>query len=87
MRLPQILDLGAAAPLWSNLNEARGQPLQLDGSEVERVGGLCLQVLLAAQARWTGDGAPFAIVNPSVAFAEGIQIMAAHALAPTEAGS
>ncbi len=72
MRLPQILDLGAAAPLWSSLNDARGQALQLDGSEVERIGGLCLQVLLAAKARWASEGADFSIVNASPAFVEGI---------------
>ncbi len=84
MQLPQILDLGAASPLWSSLNGQRGQPLHLDASEVERIGGLCLQVLLAAQAQWRADGVDFSIVNSSAAFAEAIQLMAASDLAPTE---
>jgi|CXWL01.1.fsa_nt_gi chemotaxis protein CheX len=82
MRLPQILDLGAAAPLWSGLSSVRGQALQVDASEVERFGGLCLQVLVAAQAQWRADGVEFSIVNPSSAFADGVRLMAAHELAP-----
>jgi chemotaxis protein CheX len=80
MRLPQILDLGAAAPLQAELSAARGQPLQLDASGVERLGGLCLQVLIAAQAQWRADAVEFAIANPSAAFAEGARLMAAHNL-------
>ncbi len=84
MRLPQNLDLGAAAPLLSTIKEARGQALQLDASGVDRIGGLCLQVLLAARAQWRTDGVDFSIVNPSAAFAEGVQLMAAVELAPRE---
>ena len=85
MRLPQILDLAATAPLASSLLGARGEPLHLDASEVERLGGLCLQVLLAAQVQWRADGVEFSIVNSSAAFAEGVRLMAAHDLAPREA--
>ncbi len=87
MRLPQILDLGAATPLWANLNGVRGQALHLDASDVERLGGLCLQVLLAAQAQWRTDGVDFSIVNSSAAFAEGVRLMAANDLLPQEAAS
>ena len=82
MRLPQNLDLGAAAPLLATIKEARGHALQLDASEVERLGGLCLQVLLAARAQWRTDGVDFSILNPSAAFAEGARLMAAADLAP-----
>lgn len=87
MRLPQILDLGAATPLWASLSGARGQALHLDASDVERLGGLCLQVLLAAQAQWRADGVDFSIVNSSAAFAEGVRLMAAKDLMPQEAPS
>jgi chemotaxis protein CheX len=76
MRLPQILDIGAAAPLWSELARARGGPIDLDASQVERLGGLCLQVLLSAQAAWVADAAAFRIVNPSAAFIEATRLMA-----------
>ena len=87
MRLPQILDLGAATPLWASLSGVRGQPLHLDASGVERLGGLCLQVLLAAQAQWRADDVDFSIVNSSAAFAEGVRLMAASDLAPQEVAS
>lgn len=84
MRLPQILDLGAAAPLWSDVCAARGQPLVLDASGVERLGGLCLQVLLAARAQWRDDGFALSIVNPSPSFIEGARLMGAQDLAAQE---
>jgi chemotaxis protein CheX len=87
MNLPQILDLAAAAPLRQALLEARGQPLELDASRVERLGGLCLQVLLSAQAVWAADGYAFRIVNPSPAFAEAARLMAAHGLIPLESAA
>lgn len=85
MRLPAILDFGAARPLWSELCAARGQALHLDASSVERLGGLCLQVLLAARAQWQADGAEFAIDNPSAAFLDAAALLAAPDLAPLEA--
>lgn len=84
MRLSPVLDLGAAAPLWSSLCEARGRPIEIDASHVERIGGLCLQVLLAARAQWQADGHPFSIVQPSAAFADGVRLMAAADFAPQQ---
>lgn len=87
MRLPQNLDLSAAGPLWSDLCAARGQPVELDASSVERIGGLCLQVLLAAQAQWRADGIAFAVTNYSAAFADGVQLMGATEFALAESVS
>lgn len=84
MKLAPVLDLSAATSLSDALKAARGQPLEVDASEVERLGGLCLQVLAAAQAQWRADGAPFSIARPSEAFLQGAQLMAAHDLAPKE---
>lgn len=84
MKLPPILDLGAAAPLATEFNAARGQPVEVDAAAVERVGGLCLQVLVAAQLAWRIDAVPFAIVNPSEAFLNNVRLMAAHELVPEE---
>ncbi len=75
MKLVPVLDLGAAAPLWANLCEVRGQPLEIDASAVDRLGGQCLQVLLAARAKWASDGVPFSISSPSPAFLEAAQLM------------
>ncbi len=84
MALPQILDFAAAAPLRAELAAARGAPLELDASAVERLGGLCVQVLLAAEAAWRGDGQAFQIINPSPAFAEAARLMGAQALISQE---
>ncbi|MCL4715900.1 MAG: STAS domain-containing protein [Hyphomonadaceae bacterium] len=84
LRLSPVLDLGAAAPLWRGLCEARGAAIEIDASQVERIGGLCLQVLLAARTQWRADGRSFAIVQPSAAFADGVRLMAAADLAPQQ---
>ncbi|RZJ31130.1 MAG: STAS domain-containing protein [Brevundimonas sp.] len=54
--LPSVLDIRAAGPLQAELLGLRGQPVTLDASAVERLGGLCLQVLLSARATWAADG-------------------------------
>ena len=45
--LEPVLDLGAAERLHARLMDLRGQPLDIDASQVERLGGLCLQVLMS----------------------------------------
>ena len=70
LMLPKVLDLAAATPLKAALLARRGAPLELDGSEVQRMGGLCLQVLLAAQAAWAADGQPLRLASPSEALRE-----------------
>ncbi len=82
LQLPDNLDLKAAGPLRGALMEARGAPIEIDASGVQRLGGLCLQVLLSAEATWATDGYPFAIKAASDAFAEGARRMGATALTP-----
>jgi len=86
MKLTPVLNLAAARPLWSDLCAATGRPLTIDASAVERLGGACLQVLLAAREQWRRDGVDFTIDEPSPAFFEGLRLMSARDLAPTEAG-
>ena len=66
--LPAVLDLGQAPALRSELLARRGSALTLDASAVDRLGGLCLQVLLAARRTWEGDGHALAIASASEAF-------------------
>jgi chemotaxis protein CheX len=61
--LPAVLDIRAAAPLQAEILGLRGQPLTLDASAVERLGGLCLQVLLSARATWASDGQPLTVTT------------------------
>jgi chemotaxis protein CheX len=77
--LPAHLDLVAAAPLRSEILARRGQPLDLDGAAVQRMGGLCLQVLLAARAAWAADNQPFRLLAPSPALREAISTLGADA--------
>ena len=56
VRLPDVLDVKSADPLLRELLASRGQPIALDASGVQRLGGLGLQVLLSAQATWRADG-------------------------------
>ena len=54
-QLPSVLDLNAASVLREHFIGRRGSALRVDASRVERLGGLCLQVLIAAQAAWAED--------------------------------
>ncbi|MGE0742202.1 MAG: STAS domain-containing protein [Hyphomonadaceae bacterium] len=65
MKLPATLDFRTAAPLRDALLERRGHPLRLDADEVERIGGQCIQVLVAAQQTWAHDGVAFSLHAPS----------------------
>lgn len=67
--LPPSLDVTAAAPLREQLLTLRGGPVALDASGVERLGGLCLQVLMAARRTWAADGLPLRLAAASDAFA------------------
>lgn len=71
--LPNELDIKAAGPLAAELLAARGKDLTLNASQIERVGGQCLQVLLSAAATWAADGAELTIEKPSPAFVNAIQ--------------
>ena len=67
--LPPVLDILYADPLRAELLALRGQAVTIDGSTVERLGGLCLQVLISAQQTWANDGQALVIDSVSEAFA------------------
>ncbi len=77
LQLPEVMDLKAAAPLADQILKWRGQPLTLDASGVQRIGGLCLQVLLSARVAWSADGVPFSVANPSASFSESLALFGA----------
>lgn len=74
VKLPAILDLNAAAPLRSDLLVLRGEPVEIDAGDVQRLGGLCLQVLMSAKATWARDGFAFRLTNLSEAFRENLSL-------------
>ncbi|THD61034.1 STAS domain-containing protein [Phenylobacterium sp.] len=87
--LAESLDMTAASPLKAQLLAARGSALSLDASAVRRLGGQCLQVLLAARAAWTADGGDWRIATASEEFADAVRLMGcpdlvADALTPSD---
>lgn len=52
LSLDNVLDLNAAGSLHAKLMAARGSDLVIDASSVERVGALCIQVLMSAAKTW-----------------------------------
>ena len=68
--LPPVLDIQYCEALRAELLALRGQPVTIDGSAVERLGGLCLQVLISAQQTWARDGQSLTIDRVSEAFAD-----------------
>ncbi|ANP45680.1 STAS domain-containing protein [Candidatus Viadribacter manganicus] len=85
VELGPVLDLRAAAPLYAELASFKGQELVIDASCVERMGGLCVQILLAAQQSWKRDGLAWSVVDPSAAFSESATLMACSELLWREA--
>jgi chemotaxis protein CheX len=73
LQLPPVMDLTAAAPLTERLLSMRGVDLAVDASEVARLGGQCLQVLLAALKTWDADGAKLEILRPSQDFVDALR--------------
>lgn len=59
------LDLPAAAPLAEALKASTGQDVEIDAGAVTHLGGLCLQVLLAAAAAWRAGGQGLTLSNRS----------------------
>lgn len=66
--LPARLDLTVARTLTRSLRDRAGAPLALDASQVELLGGLGLQVLLAAAREWGRRGARLTLAARSEAF-------------------
>ena len=68
LKLSPVLDLNEASALHGKLMTLRGAPLSVDASEVERIGALCAQVLMAGAKSWEEDGKPFGFARVSDAF-------------------
>ena len=62
-RLPEILDLAAAAPLARELLARRGRPAIIDAVATKQPGTSCLQILLSAIRTWDHDRVPLTFVN------------------------
>ncbi len=72
LTLPGVMDLRAAAPLKTDIDAHKGAPLDLDASQVERLGALCAQILIAAAAAWRSGDLSFRVLNASDAFRDDV---------------
>ncbi len=86
LQLEPILDLGAAERLHAQLQGLRGRPLDIDSSQVERPGGLSLQVLLSARRTWASDGVRASVNDASQAFQDSLALFAAPAFTIDQQG-
>ena len=70
VRLPAARISSTAGTLRDDLLALRGSDIVLDGGEVERIGGLCLQVLISARKTWALDGKALTLAPVSEALTE-----------------
>ncbi len=75
IELAKKLDLTAAAPLAKQIGEVKDGPIELNASQVERLGGQCLQVLLCAKRHFTAKEQGFQITNASDAFSQSLETL------------
>jgi chemotaxis protein CheX len=74
LKLPAVLDLKAAGPLAAAFLARRGADITVDAAAVQRLGGQCLQVLLAAQVSWREDLNSMQVQAPSADFLSALEL-------------
>jgi chemotaxis protein CheX len=74
LTLPAEFNVSDLQPLVDRLLQARGRRLELEGSQVERIGGLGLQVLISARKTWLADGQKLSLANPSPALEDALAL-------------
>ncbi len=68
------LDLPAAGPLAEEIRARAGTDLEIDAGAVSHLGGLCLQVLIAAAAAWREAGNALSISAMSEDFTAALAV-------------
>ncbi len=61
IELDEKLDQRNLNALFSSLNDAVGQPVEIGTSQVRHVGGQAAQLLVAAIRKWSADGICFTV--------------------------
>jgi len=75
LSLAPVLDLNEAQALHGKLMALRGNDLAIDASSVERIGALCVQVLMAGAKSWEADKQSFTFSKASDAFTKTTQLI------------
>ncbi|ABR59092.1 STAS domain-containing protein [Sinorhizobium medicae] len=78
LKLAPVLDLNEATVLHERLLALKGGAVTIDASGVERVGALCVQVLMAAAKSWEEDRLSFTFAEASDAFVKTTQLIGAE---------
>jgi chemotaxis protein CheX len=86
LELPPSLDSQASSQLLTAILALRGDDLELDASHARRLGGLCLQILLAARACWAADGHRLTLHNVPEELTAGLSLFGINADLSTPAG-
>ena len=73
--LAAVLDLNEASTLRGKLMGLRGSNVVIDASGVERIGALCVQVIMAAAKTWDEDKLSFTFSKVSDAFQKTMQLI------------
>ncbi|MFC3072523.1 STAS domain-containing protein [Shinella pollutisoli] len=75
LSLAAVLDLNEASALHRQLMGMKGSNVVIDASAVERVGALCVQVLMAGAKTWEEDKLSFTFARVSDAFMKTMQLI------------
>lgn len=75
LSLAPVLDLNEATALHRQLMGLKGSNVVIDASAVERVGALCVQVLMAGAKSWEEDKLSFTFLKVSDAFTKTMQLI------------
>ncbi len=73
--LAAVLDLNEASALRGKLMGLRGGNVAIDASGVERIGALCIQVIMAAAKTWDEDKLSFTFSKVSDAFQKTMEMI------------
>jgi chemotaxis protein CheX len=65
LKLPQTLDVAAVRAVREDLLGRRGTDITVDASDVERIGALGIELLIAAQRQWRKDDSALKLVGVS----------------------
>ena len=71
--LANSLDIREAQPLAAEIHQNSNNSIDLDASNVKRLGALCLQVILSARKTSQENGQTLSIKSPSTAFLEDLE--------------
>ena len=68
--LPERLDSNSAQDIYVQIDAHKDKNIELNGAQVSKIGGLCLQVLITAKDEWARNSLNLQIQSPSDALSE-----------------